>query len=286
MKLDQWLSGIYQEEREKQAAADLDALMDGLPIEEVMKLAGVVEPAPMPDTKSQQGDDLEKTADAKFQFMDKLARQLARQDTEVIKEAGAKTAQLEMEKEDAFTTPEAKAKAKVMSRAMKMSKGAPTKVRKAAVSMAGKEMAKSGSVKLALSDAEYTEQPGFFRGQLAASRALRASPEGAAQILADKELIKRRLNLGLGRGAVGGGLGAGAGALAAKLTGHSPGAGAALGGLLGGFGGFTSGVDRANTDALANRGIRSRWGGLSIRMTPEAKEKYLGEGAKKRSAKD
>jgi len=50
-----------------------------------------------------------------------------------------------MEKAEDFTTPEAQAKAKVMSRALKTTKGAPTNVRKAAVSVAAKEMRKVGA---------------------------------------------------------------------------------------------------------------------------------------------
>jgi hypothetical protein len=42
-----------------------------------------------------------------------------------------------------FTTPEAQAKAKTMQRAMKMAKGAPTRVRKGAVAAAGKELSRS-----------------------------------------------------------------------------------------------------------------------------------------------
>jgi hypothetical protein len=45
---------------------------------------------------------------------------------------------------DAFTSPEAKAKAKVVSKAMRATKGAPPKVRKAAVRVAAKEMRKVG----------------------------------------------------------------------------------------------------------------------------------------------
>ena len=59
-----------------------------------------------------------------------------------------KKAQIEgMEKEDAFTSPEAQAKAKVMSRAMKATKGAPPKVVRSAIKMTAKQMGKTASLK-------------------------------------------------------------------------------------------------------------------------------------------
>ncbi len=48
-------------------------------------------------------------------------------------------------KEDEFTSPEAKSKAKVLQRAMKATKNAPPSVRKGAVRMAGRELNKSAS---------------------------------------------------------------------------------------------------------------------------------------------
>jgi hypothetical protein len=77
-----------------------------------------------------------KTSAAKLAFMDKVARQIARQHAEVAKQATCKP----MVKHDAFTSPEAQAKAKVLSRAMKASKGAPAQVRKGAIRAVSKKL--------------------------------------------------------------------------------------------------------------------------------------------------
>ncbi|MCK4305281.1 MAG: hypothetical protein KAY24_13675 [Candidatus Eisenbacteria sp.] len=121
-------------------------------------------------------------ATQKLAFVDSLARQVAHTHTGIQKAAGlerpeqprardviqgrgpqaraARTALREklrsgcpvgeeidksLVKEDAFTSPEAKAKAKVMSSALKASKGAPSNVRKAAVAVAGKQLQKTAN---------------------------------------------------------------------------------------------------------------------------------------------
>lgn len=71
---------------------------------------------------------------ASMQFADELARNLAHAHSEIAKTSGEKI------KTDEFTSPEAKQKAKVMSGALKTTKGAPPEVRKAAVRMAGKRL--------------------------------------------------------------------------------------------------------------------------------------------------
>lgn len=180
MKLDQWLTSIYQDEQEKTAAADLDTLMESLPIEEVMKLAGIDQKETAQDPPKQGNDpDLQKLT-----FFDKIARQLAHTHSEVVKEAKCKSSEYGMEKEDAFTTPEAKAKAKVMSRAMKMSKGAPAKVRKAAVQMTGKEVSKTARSKnVTQRIAELTSRYGFGRaGSRVPERVKRVATRGEARI--------------------------------------------------------------------------------------------------------
>lgn len=57
-----------------------------------------------------------------------------------VKKGYRKTKRREMTKEDAFTSPEAQQKAKVMQRAMKASKGAPPNVMRSAIKMTGKQM--------------------------------------------------------------------------------------------------------------------------------------------------
>jgi|GEM_PF-1707969 len=88
--------------------------------------------------KVEQGG-IGKTSQAKLIFMDKVAREIARQHAEVAK--GYNEGKKGLVKQDAFTTPEAQQKAKVMRTAMKATKGAPPKVRKAAVKQVGKKIA-------------------------------------------------------------------------------------------------------------------------------------------------
>ena len=135
------------------------------PPQPIVKLAS---PAQHPAPKR----EMEKASAAKLQFMDKLARQLAHQHIEVRKTAGlqrpeqptarevvkgrgpkvrAARAALreklregcpvdEKVKEDEFTSPEAQAKAKVLQRAMKATKNAPSSVRKGAIKQVSKQL--------------------------------------------------------------------------------------------------------------------------------------------------
>ena len=182
MKLDNWLNQVYQEEQEKNAQATLEELMAQLPLEEVIKLAQVSSPK-KPEPVADESEK-EKIASLKLAFVDKLARQLARTNSEVAKEASckSKTSEYSMEKDDAFTSPEAQMKAKAMSRAMKASKGAPPKVRKAAIGMAGREVAKqAGAKRLTRILTSFSKNP--------ASEGLRSA--GAAAELKLKKRLKR-----------------------------------------------------------------------------------------------
>ena len=69
----------------------------------------------------------------------RLGRAVAPVEGDEQKEKREKKAS-DMTKQDAFTTPESQAKAKMMQRAMKATKGAPPNVRKSAVKMVGKKM--------------------------------------------------------------------------------------------------------------------------------------------------
>jgi len=121
---------------------------------------------------------IKKAASAQFEFMDKVARHLAHVHTEEAEKlavggrvgkfltkhkkvglgavatapiaymAGVASGYKQgkgMEKRDEFTSPEAQAKAKVMSRALKSTKGAPPNVRKGAVKVVAKEMRKAAA---------------------------------------------------------------------------------------------------------------------------------------------
>jgi hypothetical protein len=87
--------------------------------------------------KVEQGG-ISKSAADKMTFVEQVARQLARTHHEVVKQATCMT------KEDEFTTPEAKAKAQVMSRALKATKGAPTNIRRSAVKMTAQRLRTAG----------------------------------------------------------------------------------------------------------------------------------------------
>jgi hypothetical protein len=179
-----------------------------------------------------------------------------------------------MEKEEDFTTPEAQAKAKVLSRAMKSTRGAPTNVRKAAVSVAAKQMRKVG--------AKSVRPETWMEGQKGQARALR---KPGSKILADPELIKKRLKGQLKGLAIGAPLGAGAGALLGRLLSGKRGAtalGAIIGGGASGLAGQLIGQGRADKKWLAERGIKTTKAGLGRgEFSAEAAKKYLGKSAKK-----
>lgn len=72
-----------------------------------------------------------------------LKAHLSKRKRDILSDMGpahVKKANLEMEKQDEFTSPKAQAKAQVMSRALKSTKGAPSNVRKAAVKVTAKQI--------------------------------------------------------------------------------------------------------------------------------------------------
>jgi hypothetical protein len=124
------------------------------------------------------------------------------------------------------------------------------------------------------------KEPTWWQGQKGAYRAMRRSDKGFGAIIASPELVKERLKE-TGKGAlIGTSLGALGGAGIGALLGH-PGIGAGLGGFVGFEGGTLHGANKANKKYLTERGIDSRWGGLSLRFSPEAKAKYIDKYEKK-----
>lgn len=121
-------------------------------------------------------------------------------------------------------------------------------------------------------DSAFTEDTGFIDAQSAMQRAIRARSKGVGQFLADPDLITSRLKRGLGYGAAGS---LGTAVAAALLSGGRPEA-AGLGALLGGTVGMSAGAYTADRDFLRKRGINPRMLGLTARLTPEAKARYLG----------
>jgi len=127
---------------------------------------------------------------------------------------------------------------------------------------------------------ELALHPGFMEGQRMQNRAMRAGDKGWDRHLAHSELVGNRVKGSLG-GAIKGGLGgAAAGALGGAAVGSHHGRGGALsgaltGGALGGFAGAglgeIHGMHKADKKWLADRGIKSRWGGLSTRVSDSEK---------------
>lgn len=132
---------------------------------------GGASPTSKGNIKKETQGEISKSAAQKMVFVEKLARQIAQTHHELAKKAGVAntlakhrktmlgsvvTAPLaymggvahgytqgkaeNKTKEDAFTTPEAKAKAQVMSRALKSTKGAPPNVRKSAVKLTAQKL--------------------------------------------------------------------------------------------------------------------------------------------------
>lgn len=213
-----------------------------------------------------------KSAEAKLLWADKIGRMFA-------KEAAEKGSCAGMEKNEDFTNPVAKAKAKAFAATMKASKGKPLAARKNALQNTEAAIEKKAQ------EGEPVTPESWLAGQRGMARAMSRSGEGGMISMADPALIKQRMKgmgKGFGLGALGGSaLGAGAGLLAGKLM---PGSGAATragigalgGGMLGGAVGTQVGAGRADRAWLAERGITPTMGGFGRgKFTQEAAEKYL-----------
>lgn len=249
-------------------------------------------------SKEQKIKDIEKSGEAKLIFMDKIARQIARVHYEVAQELEkeafpqAKYSDKQkarwkknwgralygddpgMEKKDEFSSPEAQQKAKVMQTAMKATKGAPAKVRKAAVKQVGTKIA---SIKQAAEEKKVRPEK-WTTGQKVYHRAMKKGKGVGKNVLADPELVKARLKRGLPAGVAGGVAGGLAGR---KFLGPGGGvAGALLGSGLGIIGGSASGEGKY----LKGKGVKRRWMGLgSPDLTPAAAEKYLKKGESRKT---
>lgn len=132
--------------------------------------------------------------------------------------------------------------------------------------------------------AKEDKDPGWWDKQKGMARAMRKSDSGVGQIIADPELIKKRVSEG-GRSAGKGALGAGAtGAAIGGLARRGKGAliGGGLGALLGGTGGFDYGVHKANKAHLGSKGIKLKNMGFSSEFSPEAEKKYIADYKKKK----
>lgn len=158
--MDDFLTGLYKQEQEKIAAADLGDFMDTLPANELEEFLGLTKSAVAGPTEgelpSSEGGELDKAQKRVDNYVNKSqgispptrkeseeASSVSYQGpgTEAKKEAMVHRLQKIagcMSKTDAFTSPEAKKKAKVMSATMKMGKGEPTQARKKALNIAGK----------------------------------------------------------------------------------------------------------------------------------------------------
>jgi len=130
-----------------------------------------------------------------------------------------------------------------------------------------------------------TIDPGWLEGQHGVARAMRAPGSvGVKKLLADPKLIGMRERNALGHSLIGGGLGlaggAGIGAIIGAMKGHAA-EGAAIGAMVGGMGGSAigqgHGINEADQEFLAEKGIKSNWMGLQNRFTPEAAAQYLPE---------
>lgn len=164
--MDEFLIGLYTEEQEKMAAADLEEFMGTLPtneLEEFLGLSKVAVAGPaeaeMPDSESGELDKAQKRVDAyvaKTQGQTPPTRDESAEAGPVSYQGPGKEAKKEamisrvkklagcMTKTDEFTTPEAKKKAKVMSATMKLSKGKPLETRKKALNIASKMKVSQG----------------------------------------------------------------------------------------------------------------------------------------------
>lgn len=168
MQLDQWLKQVYEDETLVKEGQDLETMFGDMDPSDLLDIAcgrttiekvgsnlrkavmrvdavRKANPELQARLKKTRADikknpknymlGSEKTSSARLVFMDKVARQIARQHAEVAKEAAGC-----MTKQDEFTSPLAQQKAKAMQTTMKAAKGAPSSVRKKAISNLGKQL--------------------------------------------------------------------------------------------------------------------------------------------------
>jgi hypothetical protein len=160
--LDQWLKQVYDEEVLVKEGQDLEAAFEQMDPADLLdvacgnttieKVAGqtpmlrqkpVTAPQPEPVKQASAAPQPERigaTTKVKLAFMDTVARQIARQHHDVGQVKQAQLEGEEMEKEDAFTTPEAQGKAKMMTGAMKAARGASAPERKRMIARVGKKL--------------------------------------------------------------------------------------------------------------------------------------------------
>ena len=74
MRIDEWLESLAEQESEKKASTDLEQLFDNMSIEEVVKIAGA-------DEVRTAEPERERSPASRLVFMEKVARQLAREKT-------------------------------------------------------------------------------------------------------------------------------------------------------------------------------------------------------------
>jgi len=213
--MDNFLANLYEEEQEKIAAADLGEYMGTLPTDELEEFLGLSkvavsgpDEAPLPDAEKGQLEKDQKKADAdvaKVQDLSPPKRKEAMINRIQKIAAVVNRQSVEMDKTSA-------AKAEIVMRATRVTRGAPPHIKAAGAKLAGKEMAK---VAKDADGKDYSVRPGgWLTGQKAMTRALSGSDaKSGGKVLAAPELIGERTIGGLKGGLKGLGIGVGTGAV-------------------------------------------------------------------------
>jgi len=145
--MDDFLAGLYAEEQEKIAAADLGGFMDTLPVNELEDFLGLaklaVGGAEEPDLPASEGGKLRKEQKKTDAEVAKLQGQLPSTRGEEKKAQGFGD---EGMGGDGGMETTAAAKAKIAMRAMRVTRGAPPHIKLAAARFAGNEMAKTAGI--------------------------------------------------------------------------------------------------------------------------------------------
>ena len=135
MRLDHWLEQVYADEVEKDASDTSE--FDQMSMEELLDIVTEKTASVAPSQAKDAGWSLS------LPFMDKVARQIARQHAELAKEGSLPVpipSKRGFVKQDEFTSPESQAKAKIMQNAMKATKNAPPAIRKGAVKSVARQL--------------------------------------------------------------------------------------------------------------------------------------------------